>query len=96
MTVDGEQLYFLTIQSDKQGEKLTFRTADGQRLDVQTANDRTANSPMVNIPDSHHGSLEAPVVLTPAANDGVYKIIENEHVVIIRDGKRYDVTGVKL
>ena len=91
VTVDGELLFFLTIQSDKQGEKLTFRTADGQWLDVQTA-----NSPMVNIPDSHHGSLESPVVLTPAANDGVYKLIENEHVVIIRGGERYDVTGVKI
>lgn len=34
--------------------------------------------------------------LTPADNDNVYKIIENEHVVIIRDGKRYGITGQKM
>ena len=38
ITVDGEQLYFITIQSDRVGEKLTFRTADGQWLDVQINN----------------------------------------------------------
>ena len=27
---------------------------------------------------------------------GVYKIIENDHVIIIRNGERYDITGKKL
>ena len=50
------------------------------------------------IPDSHLGSLEHPVVLTPMANAnaGAYKLIENDHVVIIRNGEKYDVTGKKL
>ena len=103
ITVDGEQLYFITIQSDRVGEKLTFRTADGQWLDVQINNpygeaDRSTKGrkEIVNNIDSHIGSLESPVVLTPADNDNVYKIIENEHVVIIRDGKRYDITGQKM
>jgi len=46
--------------------------------------------------DSHHGSLKAPILLQPAGKTGVYKIIENEHVVIIRNGEKYSVTGTKL
>ena len=44
--------------------------------------------------DSHHGSLHAPVVLVPVTSP--YKLIEDDRVIIIRDGERYDVTGVKL
>ena len=53
---------------------------------------------MVNyVPDAHHGSLKAPVLLRPAEDEtGVYKIIDNDHVIIIRNGERYDVTGVRL
>ena len=107
ITVDGEQLYFITIQSDRVGEKLTFRTADGQWLNVQINDpyseaDRSTegrkeivNAQMVNTPDAHIGSLNAPVLLKPA--DGKpYKIIEHDHVIIIRDGERYDVTGQKI
>ena len=42
------------------------------------------------------GSLESPVVLTPNAYVGPYKLIENDHVVIIRNNEKYDVTGKKL
>jgi len=45
--------------------------------------------------DVHHGSLKAPVVLQKADETGVYKIIEDDHVIIIRNGERYDVTGKK-
>ena len=44
----------------------------------------------------HHGSLQSPVLLSPAEENGPYKVIEDDHVIIIRDGERYDVTGVKL
>jgi len=43
-------------------------------------------------PDAHHGSLKKPVILTPGDN-GPYKLIENDHVIIIRDGKTYDLLG---
>ena len=49
-----------------------------------------------NVPDSHHGSLKAPVLLKPADDNRPYKIIENDHVVIIRNSEKYDVTGKKL
>lgn len=29
-------------------------------------------------------------------NAGAYKLIENEHVVVIRNGEKYDITGKKL
>ncbi len=48
------------------------------------------------LPDSHHGSLKAPIILRPAESDRPYKIIENGHVVIIRNGEKYDMTGSKL
>lgn len=46
--------------------------------------------------DAHHGSLKAPILLRKDDEVGVYKIIENDHVIIIRNGERYDITGKKL
>jgi hypothetical protein len=46
--------------------------------------------------DSHHGSLKAPIILIPADTDGVRKLIENQHVIIIRNNEKYDITGKKL
>jgi hypothetical protein len=86
---DTNALYFLTIQSDKAGEPLRFETEDGETLVPSYM------SPSY-IPDSHSGSLESPVVLTPNAYVGPYKLIENDHVVIIRNNEKYDVTGKKL
>ena len=48
------------------------------------------------VPNSHHGSLKAPIILKPASETGVYKVIENQHVIIIRNNEKYDVTGKKL
>ena len=102
IAVDDNQLYFITIQSDRVGAPLTFRTANGEWLNVQI-NGKIANN-QINNPDSHYGSIESPVLLIPSANgqsgaDGsgeVYKILDNGHVVIIRNGERYDVTGLHL
>lgn len=91
--VDNEPLYFLTIQSDQTGE-LRFEI-DGDRLvpfDISTSQRLNIS----NTPDSHHGSLKAPIMLRPIDETGVYKIIENNHVVIIRNNEKYDVTGKKL
>lgn len=58
------------------------------------------NDQMVNIPDSHHGTLRAPVVLQrteeQSSATNVYKILEDNHVIIIRNGERYDLNGKKL
>ena len=86
--VDDEPLYFLTIQSDRVGE-LRFEI-DGQQL---TTNDQR---PIRYAADAHHGTLKAPVVLEPTSETGAYKIIENDHIVIIRNNEKYDVTGKKL
>ena len=83
-----DSLYFITIQSDKMGE-LRFEL-DGQPLTI-------VNRPIVNYEaNAHHGTVKAPVILKPADETGVYKIIENDHVVIIRNNEKYDVTGKKL
>ena len=95
--VDGEMLYFLTIQSDQVGD-LRFEM-NGQELTPLSTEGASplSNSPLNYIPDTHSGSLKAPVVLT--TNDKLpttYKFIENDHVVIIRNNEKYDVTGKKL
>ena len=51
---------------------------------------------MVYAPDAHSGSLKVPVILKQGEPDRVRKVIENDHVVIIRGGERYDVTGKRL
>ena len=43
----------------------------------------------------HYGTLRAPIILKPGDNRP-YKIIENDHVVIIRNNEKYDITGKKL
>ena len=87
LTIDEDTYYFLTIQCDKVGE-LRFEM-DGQTLQPE-------NGAINYSTDSHAGSLKAPITLRPADETGVYKIIENDHVVIIRNNEKYDVTGKKL
>ena len=87
LTIDEDTYYFLTIQSDKTGT-LRFEM-DGQTLQPE-------NGAIMYSTDSHAGSLKAPIMLRPADETGVYKIIENNHVVIIRNNEKYDVTGKKL
>lgn len=82
-----DSLYFITIQSDRIGE-LRFEIA-GERLMVDGESIRYTA-------DSHYGTLKAPIVLRKADETGVYKILENNHVVIIRNNEKYDVTGKKL
>jgi hypothetical protein len=93
-----DSLYFLTIQSDRVGE-LRFEI-NGQALapiNSETINAEGANRAAIHYsPNAHAGSLKAPVVLRPAENTGVYKLIENNHVVIIRNNEKYDVTGKKM
>ena len=91
-----EALYFLTIQSDKPGT-LRFTTADGRVLKMAMDNHEplTINPEPGYAPDSHLGTPESPVLLTPV-DDRPYKILENNHVVIIRNNEKYDVTGKKL
>ena len=84
---NGEAIYFLTIQSDKVGE-LRFETEDGTPL--------SSPMPIRYEADAHHGSLQTPVMLKPGENTLPYKIIEDDHVVIIRNNEKYDVTGKKL
>ena len=88
-----DSLCFLTISHDGIGE-LRFETEDGQELTI-------VNRPIVNyLPDAHYGSPESPVILTPPSGGWgaslPYKILENDHVVIIRNNEKYDVTGKKL
>ena len=97
-----DSMYFLTIQSDAIGGTLRFVTEDGQELTI-------VNRQIVNyVPDSHLGSLKAPVILVPVTDNpspvtgnpspvtAPYKLLEDDHVVIIRNGEKYDVTGKKL
>ena len=83
-----DSLYYLTIQSDQVGE-LRFE-CNGERLAV--------NGERINYKaNAHYGTIKAPVVLT--TQDSIlntYKIIENNHVVIIRNNEKYDITGKKL
>ena len=89
-----DSLYFLTISSDFAGE-LRFETAGGevlQPIDITTSRDYD----ITYTADNHHGSLKAPVLLRPVEECRPYKIIENDHVIIIRNNEKYDITGQKL
>ncbi len=87
LLIDNEPLYFLTIQSDKRGA-IRFET-EGVALTPEEGN-------IFYSADSHAGSLKAPVRLHVQEDNRPYKIIENDHVVIIRNNEKYDVTGKEL
>jgi hypothetical protein len=87
LLIDNEPLYFLTIQSDKRGA-IRFET-EGVALTPEEGT-------IFYSADSHAGSLKAPVRLHVQEDNRPYKIIENDHVVIIRNNEKYDVTGKKL
>ena len=90
--VDDEPLYFLTLQSDHLGKLRS--ELDGERLEpVDISTSRSLE--ISNVADTHHGSLKAPIVLRKNDN-AVYKILENDHVVIIRNNEKYSITGAKL
>ena len=87
-----DSLYFITIQSDQVGE-LRFE-CNGERLAVR--GERISYKA-----DSHHGTIKAPVKLVPETGNpstvtAPYKLIENNHIVIIRNNEKYDITGKKL
>jgi len=84
---NGTALYFLTISSEATGT-LRFETESGTPL--------TAEQPITYVADSHHGSLKAPIVLKPCDDNRPYKIIENNHVIIIKNDEKYDIVGKKL
>ena len=82
-----DSLYYLTIQSDQVGD-LRFEMGGETYVPESGSINYSA--------DVHHGSLKAPIVLMPVDSNRPYKIIDNGHVIIIRAGDRYDVTGQKL
>ena len=73
-----DSLYFLTIQSDQVGE-LRFETEDGTEL--------VSEMPLFYEADSHHGSVQSPIVLKHSDNR-VYKLLEDNHIVIIRNNEK--------
>ena len=90
---DNEGLYFLTISSNAIGSTVRFETEDGT---VLLPNINSQLSTVNYDADSHHGTLTDPVKLMPMAEDKVYKIFESGHIIIIRGGERYDLTGKRL
>ena len=89
--VDGDTLYFVTIQSDQVGD-LRFEL-NGEPLAPIV---RESVAPSIRYCENDHlGSVEEPVVLQPT-DDRPYKILENNHVVIIRNNEKYSITGTKL
>ena len=84
---NSEAFYFLTIQSDKPGT-LRFEL-DGQLLTPE-------EGAIHYVENAHAGSLNDPVMLRPSESTGVYKIIENNHVVIIRNNEKYSIDGKKF
>lgn len=88
-----DSLYFLTISSDAAGE-LRFETEDGVIL-TPSSSEEGRGETIRYVANAHHGSLEAPIILKPSDNR-LYKVIENQHVVIIKNGEKYDIVGKKL
>ena len=83
-----DSLFFLTIQSDRVGN-LRFETEDGIVLTPKRGAIRYAA-------DSHAETMKEPVLLQVEDKTRPYKLIENDHIIIIKNNEKYDVTGKKL
>ena len=93
-----DSLYFLTIQSGRVGE-LRFEM-DGETL-IPVGMPGSRDSGIPYFANAHYGTIKAPVLLSPVTGNlspvtAPYKLIEDDHVVIIRNNEKYDVTGKKL
>ncbi len=86
--IDNDTLYFLTIQSDNQGQ-LRFETGDGTPLSAASSLDYSS--------DAHHGSLHAPVLLTFAQDDSLKvqkRVIDGILYIFMTDGRVYNAQGI--
>ena len=97
VTEDGQEL---TIVNNEQMSNV--HTAKQIVRPEEDKKSQISNDVIHYVPDSHLGSLESPVILTPFLSEegrgeaSPYKLLEDDHVVIIRNGEKYDVTGKKL
>ena len=82
--------------------KQIVRPEEDKKSQISNVKCQISNDVIHYVPDSHLGSLESPVILTPFLSEegrgeaSPYKLLEDDHVVIIRNGEKYDVTGKKL
>jgi hypothetical protein len=91
--VDGDTLYFVTIQSDGSGT-LRFEL-NGEPL-APIIRDSVVPSFRYSEND-HHGTIEEPVLLVPAAELKPQKIVDKGTLYILMpDGTRYDATGKRV
>ncbi len=77
-----------SIRFNSEETMMFIHTINQQRLTYEMAEIRK-----VTFNDSTVDALEA-IESTP--QDGVQKILENGHVVIVRDGVRYNILGMRL
>lgn len=94
--VDNDTLFFLTVSSDRAAKVRFVLKQNGKTYPLTTSVDGTAATPITYAPNAHHGNLLSPVLLEPGDEDRARKIIEDNHVYIIRGGQRYDVIGRRV
>ena len=90
--IGSDTLYFLTIQSDNQGE-LHFEM-NGQTLSI--VSESHSDNQIRYAANAHHGSLKAPVLLIPAGDTLAYpqkRIIDGILYIFSTDGRVYDAQG---
>ena len=100
--VAGDTLFFLTISAEHPGT-IRFMTSDGQALTIVNLAQSSINRPIVNrqivnyTPDSHHGTIEEPVILMPLDEQQPQKIMEDgQFYILMSDGTRYSATGKQM
>lgn len=99
---DEEGLYYLVISGEGAGQAMSIHT-------VLNGEEVTIDSNLTYVSDEHMGTPWEPYIiqLNPAevietvGAEGAdtirtYKILEDDHIVIIRNNEKYDVTGKKL
>lgn len=98
---DEEGLYYLVISGESAGQTMSIHT-------VLNGEEVTIDRGLTYVSDDHVGTPWEPYIIQLNSTvgietvdaegtgaTGVYKVIEDDHIIIIRNGERYDITGNK-
>ena len=98
---DEEGLYYLVISGESAGQTMSIHT-------VLNGEEVTIDRGLTYVSDEHVGTPWEPYIIQlnstvgietvgaeGTGTTGVYKVIEDDHIIIIRNGERYDITGNK-
>jgi hypothetical protein len=106
---DGEGLYYLVIAGEGAGQAMEIKTViNDQMVNDEMVNVITIDNTLTYVSDDHIGTPWEPYVIQLRKAEGIdavsgdpssktaTKVLEDQHIYIIRNGEKYTVTGQEV